>query len=68
MGKERIYAQELKRKGGAWLGAARSWIQWHCVNGENVTWGSNEELRPALTVKDVEDLAAEIAAAAINEL
>ena len=26
--------------GGGWLGAARSWIQWNCINGSDVTWVS----------------------------
>ena len=62
---------ELKKSGGQWLAAARSWMQWNCRNGDSVIWGSTEELRgkrmPYLTVVDVEDLAAEVAAAAINE-
>jgi hypothetical protein len=62
---------ELKKSGGEWLAAARSWMQWNCRNGDRVIWGSDEELhgkrRAHLTVVDVEDLAAEVAAAAINE-
>jgi len=62
---------QLKKSGGKWLGAARSWMQWNCRNGDRVIWGSDEELqgkrRAHLTVADVEDLAAEVAAAVINE-
>jgi len=55
--------QEFRKSGGPWLGAARSWIQWHCINGSDVTWGSNEELRMSkqLTVQVVEEIAAEAA-------
>ena len=31
---ERIIPCDLSRKGGAWLGAARSWIQSHTNNGD----------------------------------
>ena len=64
---KKVIPVELMRQGGKWLGAARTWIQWHCVNGEQVIWGSHDELKPTLTVKDVEELAADVAAAAINE-
>lgn len=53
--------------GGKWLGAAREWLQWNTINGDSVTWGSSEVLRPNMTVKMIEELAAHIAAAAINE-
>lgn len=48
---------------GAHLRAVRSWIQWNCINGSQVTWGSNEPLRFSreLTVKDMEVLAQKIA-------
>lgn len=54
-------------KGGKWLGAAREWIQWNVVGGDSVTWGSNEILRTDFTPKMIEDLAAHVAAAAVNE-
>jgi len=53
--------------GGKWLAAAREWLQWNTLNGDSVTWGSSEALRPNITVKMVEEMAAHIAAAAINE-
>jgi hypothetical protein len=63
-----ITKEQLLRKGGSWLGAIRSWIQWNAINGSQVTWGSDEPLRftKSLTVKDFEELAAEIAANVIN--
>jgi len=64
---ERILPCELSRKGGSWLGAARSWMQSNTHNGDRVTWGSGEVLVPHLTVKQMEDFAAHVAAAAINE-
>ena len=48
-------------KGGKWLAAARSWLQWHCRNGERVTWGSADVLEPPLQIKDVEAIAGEAA-------
>jgi hypothetical protein len=58
----------LARKGGAWLGAARSWMQTRFKNGESVTWGSNDRLEGApVTVKDIEEVAACAAAEALNE-
>lgn len=63
--RERVTAGELLRQGGEWLGAARNWIQWHRRNGSDVTWGSNDVLEPPMTVANVEDLAAEVAAVAM---
>lgn len=59
--------EEMKTRGGKWLGAARSWMQWHTHNGDRVTWSSDEVLVPNLTVKDVEDVAVHAAAAARHE-
>ena len=56
----------LLHEGGEWLGAARTWLQWNTRNGDSVTWGSHDEIKPTLTVKMVEELAAHAAAAAIN--
>ena len=63
-----VHSFELARKGGEWLGAARRWIQSRFMNGSDVTWGSLDILKGSpVTVADVEDLAAYVAAAAINE-
>jgi hypothetical protein len=59
---------KILRCGGKWLGAARTWIQWHKLNGSDVIWGSNTELRPSMTVAQVEDLAAEVTVAVIEHL
>jgi len=65
---DRVEAYDLlHNRGGEWLGAARSWLQRRKHNGSHVTWGSNEELHPPMTVKEVEEIAAEAAAEAINE-
>lgn len=58
----------LQKLGGSWLGAARKWIQWNCINGSNVIWGSNTELHPPITVSKVEDLASEVAASVIDDI
>ena len=59
---------EYTKGGGPWLGAARSWVQWNCKNGSDVTWGSNEELVPPLTIRQVEELAARVTDADIPEM
>ena len=52
---------EWTRRGGKWLAAARAWLQRHCLNGERVTWGSQDVLRPQLQVIDIEEIAGEAA-------
>lgn len=58
-----------RQTGGEHYGAVRNWIQCKAVNGESVTWGSQDEVRlqHRLTVSLLEDLACTIASAAINE-
>lgn len=60
---------EMLTMGGEWLGAARNWIQHNALNGSDVTWGSNDRLRFTrdLTVKDIEEFAARIAVATLEE-
>jgi hypothetical protein len=62
---DRILAHQLGKKGGAWLGAARSYLQWHVPGGDQVTWGSEQSVH--ITIRQIEQMASEIAAAAINE-
>lgn len=58
----------LHKEGGAWLGTLRNWIQCKAINGDSVTWGSQDMLQlPPKSVGDFEFLAAQIAAAARNE-
>jgi len=66
---KQIRGYQLLKLGGEWLGAARGYIQQRkCFgNGETITWGSNEEIRPPMTMKQVEELAAEAVAAALND-
>lgn len=61
-----MFKDNFKGNGGSWLGAVRSWIQWHCIGGDSVTWGSNEVLVPPVTVKILEEAASESAWAAIK--
>ena len=53
---------------GKHLSAVRSWIQWHAVNGSDVTWSSQDvlQMRPP-TVMEMENLAQEIADAVLRE-
>ncbi len=59
----------FQTSGGAHYGAVRNWIQCKAVNGDSVTWGSQDEVRLSynLTVSLLEDLACTIASAAVNE-
>ena len=61
---------EFTKRGGAWLGAVRSWIQWNCINGSDVTWGSDEILRCRrnFTPAMVEEIAATAVDAAFPEV
>lgn len=59
---------DFLKKGGAWLGAVRSWIQWKKRNGSIVIWSSDYVLEPPMTVKEVEEAAAEAVAAFANDL
>lgn len=54
------------RHGGEWLGAARTVLQCRAIQGEYLTWGSNDSVI-GLTVRDIEDMAVKIAAAALAE-
>lgn len=51
------------KQGGDWLAAARSWLQWNTINGSIVLWGSDDEVRPPMTVRQVEEMAAKVAQA-----
>ena len=57
-------------KSGKHLGVVRSWMQHSAVNGDQVTWGSNEQLkmRINLTPQVMEMLAQDIADAAVGEV
>jgi hypothetical protein len=61
---------EFTKSGGAWLGATRSWIQWNCINGDTVTWGSDEilKLKRNFTPAVVEEIAAQAVDAAFPEV
>lgn len=62
---KKVYAHELSKIGGKWLSSAREWIQQTRVNGDRVHWSSDDVVH--MTVKDIEDLAAHVAAAVMNE-
>jgi hypothetical protein len=58
---------ELKLReshGGPWLGEARNLLQCRAMRGEYLTWGS-QDLVTGLTVRDIEDMAIKVAAAAL---
>ena len=57
--------EKLMREGGIHLGTARSFLQWHVRGGDTVTWGSQETL--PITVAQIEEMAAEIAAIVLTE-
>ena len=57
--------QKLAKKGGAWLGTARSYLQHHVRGGDTYEWGSENIIH--MSMRQVEEMAAEVAAAAIIE-
>lgn len=59
---------QLMHKGGKWLAAARTWIQWNKNNGDSVTWGSQDVLQPPMTARDAQEIAAAASVAAILEV
>jgi len=65
-GRKKVTAFDLQKRGGEWLGAARSWLQRHTRNGEDVTWGSGDIVEKRFSVREIEDLAADVAAAAMR--
>jgi hypothetical protein len=62
----KITAYTLSQKGGKWLGVARSYLQCKAMWGDRLIWGSQDSV--TLTVKQIEELASEVAAAAFNEM
>lgn len=54
---------------GNHLATVRNWIQWNAINGDRVTWGSEEflQLKP-VTVLDMENLAQAIRNAVLEEV
>lgn len=61
-------ADFLLKGGGAWVGALRRSVQWRGGNGDRVTWGSGDILDPALSIGDLEKMAAEAVAAHAAQL
>lgn len=58
---------EVSAGGGRWLAIMREHIQRTANNGDSVTWGSSEVVAMSATVDEWEQLAARIAAAAIEQ-
>ena len=56
--------EELK-KGGKWLGAARTWMQSNVRGGDVLTWGSSEMV--SIPFCKLEELALQVAVAAVEE-
>ena len=63
--KEKITGRLLMKIGGTWLAAARTYVQWHAINGGTVKWGSGESVN--LTMLQIEELSADVAAKAVND-
>jgi hypothetical protein len=61
----RIFAHELSKIGGSWLGTARTWLQSNVNHGDTVRWGSGDRIN--MSVQQFEDAAAHIAASAVND-
>ena len=56
----RKYAQDFLQKGGGWLGSLRERFKtmFICGNGETIYWGSDQEVKPNPTMKQIEELGA----------
>lgn len=54
--------QQILREGGKWLGKAREGLQTYAINGDTVTWASNDIIK-GLTVHDFECIVASAIAA-----
>jgi hypothetical protein len=57
--------KQLEQRGGQWLRAARTWVQWSIPRGDSLTWNSNDTI--TITMKQLEELAVEVAASAVAE-
>jgi hypothetical protein len=57
---------DLYKRGGTHLRIARENLQQHAMNGDRLRWGS-DDIVAGMTVRQIEMIACEIAAAAINE-
>jgi len=55
---------------GPHLGVVRSWIQWNFLNGDQITWGSQDPLisKRAFTPHELERLAEDIRDAVMDEV
>ena len=53
---------DVMKEGGNWLGATREYLQCHAVQGSDLIWGSEMQVR-GLTVREIEELAADAVAA-----
>jgi hypothetical protein len=62
---DKVFAWDLRKVGGGWLAQARTYLQWNVPFGEFLTWGSLEPVN--ISVKQIEELASEVAANAINQ-
>ena len=54
-----MVALDAMEQGGAWIGHLRDRVKWRGGNGDRVTWGSATPLEPAVTMGELERLAAE---------
>lgn len=59
---------ELMKTGGVWLGAVRTYIQSHFIDGDRMCWSSKEELRPHITMDQLQEIAAVVAASVYKEV
>ena len=64
------YAHEFSQEGGKWLGSLRTRVQTMFIrgNGEDIIWGSDEEIKPNPTIKQIEELGAYAVAGYHNEI
>jgi hypothetical protein len=62
----KVQPEELARQGGDWLAECREWIQHNVPNGDGVTWGNTTAIPSGISVAQLEDLSAHVAARVMN--
>lgn len=65
--KEPITAQGIKAQGGAWKTELEEQLSWNMTPGIEVVPGEKLQFLRPISMKDMEDIAASVAAAALKE-
>jgi hypothetical protein len=63
----RFTRDDLTEIDGCWRQVLREWLKDNILYGEYVKWGSSNAINATITIKQLQDLVMEVAAAVINE-